>query len=112
MAVSAAPAAKTTKYEPNRLELIQPVNMGQLVLRPTFNSCSFYYGTDKLDEPVVKFRKQGGAWRKAFTPTHFFEDKNTTTNLVMNEYRGSIVKLEENTTYEVQFCNGGNASQI
>ena len=46
--VTAAPKAKATQYEPNRLELIQPVKMGQLVLRPTFNSCSFYYGTDKL----------------------------------------------------------------
>ena len=94
-------------YEKNRLELAKPVKKGVLMFRPTFNACGFYFGTDKVKDPVVQFRKKGeGDWQTALTPVHFFEDKNTTTGLVMNEYRGSIVKLEENTTYEVRFCNG------
>ena len=95
-------------YETNRLELAKPVRKGELLLRPTFHSCGFYFGTDKVNEPVLQFRKAGGEWQKAFTPVHFHETENTTSGLVMNEYRGSIVKLEENTTYEVRFCDGDN----
>ena len=94
-------------YEKNRLELIKPVKSGKLLLRPTFNACGFYYGTSKVTDPVLEFRKSGSSkWQTAFTPIHFFEDKNTTTGLIMNEYRGSIVKLDENTTYDVRFKNG------
>lgn len=105
-AVATIFAASTTKYEENRLELIKPTKAGVLLLRPTFHSCSFYFGSDKLNAPVVEFRKKGEKWRKAFTPEHYFENKNTVTGLVMNEYRGSIVKLEENTCYEVRFKDG------
>ena len=105
--VTAAPTIKSAQnYEKNRLELIKPMKKGQLLLRPTFNSCSFYYGCGKLENPVLEFRKKGGAWRRAFAPVHYFEDKYTTTGLVMDEYRGSIVKLEENTAYEVRFKDG------
>ena len=105
-AVLCAAPAKSI-YEKNRLEIIQPVESGKLLLRPTFNSCGFYYGTDKVESPVLEFRKKGAdEWKKALTPVHFFEDKNTTTGLVMNEYRGSIVKLDENTTYEIRFKDG------
>ena len=94
-------------YEKNRLELAKPVKMGTLMFRPTFNACGFYFGTDKVADPVVQFRKKGAsAWVDALTPVHFFEDKNTTSGLVMNEYRGSIVKLDEDTTYEFRFCDG------
>ena len=100
-------AAPKSIYEKNRLELINPMKAGELMLRPTFMSCSFYYGTDKVSDPVLQYKKAGEKnWRKALTPVHFFENENTTTGLVMNEYRGSIVKLEENTTYEVRFCDG------
>ena len=95
-------------YEKNRLELAKPMKKGEILLRPTFNACGFYFGCDKVDNPVLEFRKKGGQWQKAFTPVHFFEDGNTTTGLVMNEYRGSIVKLDENTTYEVRFSDGDN----
>ena len=95
-----------SKREKNRLELIKPMKEGELLTRPTFNSCGFYFGCDKIDNPVLQFRKKGGEWQQAFAPVHFYEDGNTTTGLVMNEYRGSIVKLDENTTYEVRFCDG------
>ena len=94
-------------YENNRLELINPVKQGELLLRPTFNSCGFYFGTSKVENPILEFRKKGsGKWQLALTPEHFFENKNTKKKLVMNEYRGSIVKLDENTVYEVRFRDG------
>ena len=94
-------------YEYNRLELIKPVKAGELLLRPTFNACGFYFGTSKVEDPVVEFRKKGtDKWLPALTPEHFFENKNTKTKLVMNEYRGSIVKLDENTSYEIRFRDG------
>ena len=96
-------------YEKNRLEIIKPMKDNEILLRPTFNSCGFYFGTDKVDSPVLEFRKKGSSkWLEALTPVHFTEDGNTTTGLVMNEYRGSIVKLEENTVYEVRFRDGDN----
>ena len=64
-AAAALIAAPGIAYEKNRLELIKPVKQGVLFLRPTFHSCSFYYGTDKLENPIVKFRKAGGEWKKA-----------------------------------------------
>ena len=77
------------------------------MLRPTFNACGFYFGTSKVENPIVEFRKKGsGKWQLALTPEHFFENKNTKKKLVMNEYRGSIVKLDENTVYEVRFRDG------
>ena len=106
--VYAAPK-KAQVYEKNRLEIIKPMKAGELLLRPTFNSCGFYFGTDKVESPVLEFRKKGSSkWRTAFAPVHFFEDGNTTSGLVMNEYRGSIVKLEENTAYEIRFRDGDN----
>ena len=103
----AAPKRKAQTYEKNRLELIKPVKKGVLQLRPTFNSCGFYFGSSKVKSPVLEYRKSGsGKWLAAFTPVHFFENKNTVSGLVMNEYRGSIVKLEENTSYDVRFKDG------
>ena len=99
--------AAKQNFEKNRLEIIKPMKDNEILLRPTFNSCGFYFGTDKVDSPVLEFRKKGSSkWLEALTPVHFTEDGNTTTGLVMNEYRGSIVKLEENTAYEVRFRDG------
>ena len=93
--------------ENNRLELIKPVKKGVLQLRPTFNSCGFYFGCSKVKSPVLEFRKAGETeWQLALAPIHYFEDGNTKTGLVMNEYRGSIVKLDENTVYEIRFKDG------
>ena len=92
--------------EKNRIELLQPVKAGTMLLRPTFNSCSFYYGTGRVKNPVLQFRAAGKAWQKALEPVHFHEDKNSVSGSIVNEYRGSIVKLEENTAYEVRFCDG------
>ena len=92
--------------EKNRVELLQPVKAGEMLLRPTFSSCGFYYGCGKVNNPVLQFRASGKAWQNALTPVHFFEDKNSVSGKIVNEYRGSIVKLEEDTLYDVRFCDG------
>ena len=77
----AAPKRNAQTYEKNRLELIKPVKKGVLQLRPTFNSCGFYFGSSKVKSPVLEYRKSGsGKWLAAFTPVHFFENKNTRQN--------------------------------
>ena len=55
----AAPKSKAQTYEKNRLELIKPVKKGVLQLRPTFNSCGFYFGSSKVKSPVLEYRKSG-----------------------------------------------------
>ena len=95
---------KFVKVAKNRLKLINPMKQGELLLRPTFNACSVYFGSPKLKNIAVEFKKAGSnKWQKAFEPTYFFE---TSEGRYMVEYRGSIVKLEENTKYDVRILNG------
>ena len=93
------------RTEPNRLKLIKPVKMGDIMLRPTFNSCSVYFGSVRRPGIALEFKKSGSdVWQKALTPYFFTEADD---KIVMSEYRGSIVKLEENTSYDVRFTDGG-----
>jgi len=64
---------------------------------PLFNACSVYYTSPRLDALQMRFRRQGGQWQRAFPPVYFAED---------NMYRGSIVHLEEGTTYELELARG------
>jgi len=67
----------------------------RLELVPTFNSCSFYALAPKEQPAKLRFRKSGGTWREAYPPVYFKAD---------GMYRGSLVYLEENTDYEVDFA--------
>ncbi|MBR7119908.1 MAG: right-handed parallel beta-helix repeat-containing protein [Lentisphaeria bacterium] len=90
--------------EPDRLKLVRPAKMGELKLVPTFNSCGIYYGTVKRAGFSVEYKKSSDSkWLKAFTP-HFFTESDG--KKLMSEYRGSIVKLEENTQYDVRVLDG------
>ena len=83
----------------SRENLVKAVNPGELLLRPTFNSCGFYFGAPELKNPLLQFRKTGTVeWQSALSPVYFKEFRN---------YRGSIVKLDENTRYEVRFVSDG-----
>ena len=94
------------RTEPDRLKLLNPVKLGGLVLRPTFNSCSVYYGSAKRANIALEYKKSSEkVWKKAFAPYFFTE---TDGKILMSEYRGSIVKLEENTAYDVRFTDGKN----
>jgi hypothetical protein len=60
---------------------------------PSFNSCSYYLPSPNLGALSVIYRKTGGEWREALPPPYFVED-------VM--YRGSLVDLEEDTSFEIR----------
>lgn len=67
-------------------------------LAPLFNSCAYYYHAKAPVKNLhVQFRKEGGKWEKAFAPNWISEG---------NIYRGSLVHLDENTTYEVAVYDG------
>ena len=81
-------AVKAAGYtpEPNRYDLVKPVKMGKLLLRPTFNACGFYFGTAQKTDIKVEFKKSSEEnWQAALTPEFFYEkDKK---NRVISEYR-------------------------
>ncbi len=60
---------------------------------PSFNACSYYLPGACPDAVAVTYRKQGGPWLEALQPPYVAED---------NMLRGSIVDLEENTSYEIR----------
>lgn len=65
-----------------------------LTLVPTYENISYYIDYDAASKCEVSYRKSTDtAWRKAYEP---FNDK------VEKQFRGSIVKLEDNTEYEVR----------
>lgn len=65
---------------------------------PLFNACSVYFTSPELDALSMRFRRTGGEWQRAFQPAYFAED---------GMYRGSIVNLEEDTSYELELTGAG-----
>ena len=95
---------KFVKVSKERLKLVKPVAQGKLLLRPTFNSCGFYFGTKRLKNITVEFKKSTAKnWEKALVPEFYFESLKP---LIMSEYRGSIVKLDEDTSYDIRLTSG------
>ncbi|MBO5008836.1 MAG: right-handed parallel beta-helix repeat-containing protein [Clostridia bacterium] len=65
-----------------------------LTLVPTYENISYYIDYDVAEDCEVSYRKSTDTeWRKAYEP---FNDT------VEKQFRGSIVKLEDNTEYEVR----------
>lgn len=64
---------------------------------PLFNACSVYFTSTRLDALHMRYRQKGGDWQRAFPPSYFQED---------NMYRGSIVNLEEGSSYELELADG------
>ena len=62
---------------------------------PSFNACSYYLPSPNPDALSVTYRKTGGEWREALPPPYFVED---------DMFRGSIVDLQENTSYEIRIA--------
>lgn len=60
---------------------------------PSFNSCSFYLPAAKPVSLAVVYREQGADWLPALNPPYMAEDAM---------FRGSVVGLNENTTYEIK----------
>ena len=84
-----------------RRAMIDPMPDGQLLLRPTFVSCSVCWGCAKPREGLaLEFReaKADATWRAAPMPPYFAET---------GDYRGSIMGLKEDTVYEARFRADG-----
>jgi hypothetical protein len=68
---------------------------------PLFNACSYYLPGPRPDVLSVTYRKQGGPWLEALQPPYAAEE---------NMLRGSIVGLEEDTSYEIRIT--GNNDKV
>ncbi|MBP3362157.1 MAG: right-handed parallel beta-helix repeat-containing protein [Clostridia bacterium] len=77
-----------------------PRTNGELLLRTTFENISYYYDCeDTAAIAEVSYRVKGtDEWKKAYEP---YRDS------LAGQFRGSIVNLRENTTYEVRITVGG-----
>ncbi|MBD3292738.1 MAG: hypothetical protein GF393_07410 [Armatimonadia bacterium] len=64
---------------------------------PLFNACSVYFTSPELEALRIRYRTRGGDWHSALDPAWFPED---------GMYRGSIVDLDEETTYELELFGG------
>lgn len=65
-----------------------------LTLVPTYENIGYYIDYEDAVSCTVTYRKSGDtAWKNAYTPYN---------DTVEKQFRGSIVKLEDNTTYEVK----------
>lgn len=64
---------------------------------PLFNACSVYFTSPRLEALNLRFREKDGDWQRGFEPAYFAED---------GMYRGSIVNLEEGTSYELELTDG------
>lgn len=95
---------KFVKVAQDRLKLINPMKQGELLLRPTFNACGVYFGSPRVKNVVLEFKKStSDKWEKALAPEYFYE---ASEDRYMVEYRGSIVKLDEDTSYDVRLLDG------
>ncbi|MFA7231670.1 MAG: right-handed parallel beta-helix repeat-containing protein, partial [Victivallaceae bacterium] len=74
-----------------------PENRPKFELVPLFNSCGYYYVTPAQQDIMIFFREKDGRWNKALAPVWISEEQM---------YRGSIVGLNENTSYEFKIVSG------
>ena len=79
-----------------RIAMMGPVARGAFVVRPTYTSVGFRLGAKPgMGALEAHFRKVGeDVWRKARHSPPYFEDAE--------EYRGSIMGLQEDTEYELK----------
>ena len=84
-----------------RKTFIAPVAEGVLRVRPTFATCGVCYGAAKaVPGLALEWRKLGvPAWQTLREFPHFDET---------GDYRGAILRWEENTEYELRIVADGN----
>lgn len=101
MAASEGPVVRSRHSAEERKELIQPVSENVLRMRPTFNACGVYFGSKALVPGLeLQYRRVSvqGEWNICREFPHFGES---------GDYRGSILRLEEDTVYECRIVTGG-----
>ena len=94
-------ASRPSASYSERRALIAPVADGKLRLTPTFNSCGICYGA-RNPVPCATFEYRtgrDGEWREACEMTYCFETE---------DYRGSVMGLEEDTEGEVRVVSDGS----
>ena len=90
---------RSAKEVAARPKIIAPAAAGELRLRATFVSCSVCFGAPvPIAGLALECRPADGAWQAQPLPPYFPETK---------DYRGSILGLDENTTYEVRLVADG-----
>lgn len=95
-------AFQTKKYDDFSYEDMVSVNSGELVLVPTYENISYYLNYN-ADSCKIKYRKLSSSdWKSGLDA---YKDP-----YIANCFRGSIVKLESNTEYEIraEFYNESN----
>ena len=71
---------------------------------PTYECIGLYFKSPDLGRCDVRFRQEGtSAWRDGYPLVHDPRD---------NEYRGSIVGLEPDTSYDVEIALGGKSHEL
>ena len=66
----------------------------QLTVKPTFESCGLYYTyTVNVENKVYYKESTQSLWNNAFSLVF---------DSVKNEFRGSLVRMKENTDYDVK----------
>ena len=69
----------------------------EFYVKPTFISAGYYFSTQNTGRVTPFFKKSGTAeWQEAI-PAYYDEEKK--------QYRGSIVRLKENTSYEIKLVS-------
>ena len=98
------PTPLTSIFRPTpvaeRIGKVGPAAMGELRVRPLFESCSIVWGApEEVEGLALEYRADGEtAWRKA-PPIPYFPD--------FRNYRGSILRLKEATGYRFRLVAGG-----
>jgi hypothetical protein len=73
------------------------LNVAAFEMVPLFNACGYYFRSPERPGLAVSYREKGGAWQPAFAPPYMAADKM---------YRGSVVDLAEDTSYELRIADG------
>lgn len=66
-------------------------------LVPLFTTCGYYFRSEERPAIAVQYRQPGQTWQTGWAPVWAPED---------GMYRGSLVNLEEGTSYELQLVDG------
>ncbi len=74
------------------------LNTASFEVVPLFHTCSYYFSSTHRSGVSVSYRRKNGDWLRAFAPVYIKED---------GMFRGSIVDLDEDTSYELKIMATG-----
>jgi hypothetical protein len=74
------------------------LNTASFEMVPLFHTCSYYLNSLNRSGLSVSYRRKNGDWSRAYAPVYVKED---------GMFRGSIVDLDEDTSYELRVTAAG-----